>query len=437
MKQRITQHLLIVMLGLLCSLWPQLAHAQTTAPTASSAEIGTKLPFRLIEPEFSCPYEPYQFPGMFTFRTVGRDTSAVWYKAIGITGWTKKSGVYYINPACDVEPFTLMAYQESNPSEIITYTWDYKARCRSNCPQQTSTSSVSAVTILDPTYNCSTGEFTFRSSGGDGSQVSYRAVGITDWTTSPGPFIVKPACDVQPFKLQVRQASQPDQVTYRYWDYLAKCSQNCPGSESVAIITYCDQPHVLNGKPLSVSATFTCNTLVGNVPQNLIHVTFSGGVVDPNSVLEWLSIGITPWTNACSTSVDIPSNGDKTFVLQGRQRNIYTGITSATAQTTVTVPCSPISSLGRMGQPTENDLTVQVLGNPTLAESVEVDIAGIVGQQVDMLVTDAQGRAVSQQTIEPALPSQRLRVPLGKAGGLYLLRVSTPSQQKTIKLIRQ
>lgn len=70
MKQRFTQRFLITILGLLSSLWPQLSLTQTTAPTAST-EIASKFPFRLIEPEFSCPSEAIQFPGMFTFRTVG------------------------------------------------------------------------------------------------------------------------------------------------------------------------------------------------------------------------------------------------------------------------------------------------------------------------------------------------------------------------------
>lgn len=443
MKQRVTHYPFLILLGFISSLLTQTTIAQSTLailPNSSSLNdektippVGSQLSFRLIEPEVICSYAPFQIPLMFTFRTSGRDTSAIWYKAIGITGWTKSSGPHIINPACDVQPFTLQAYQESHPNDIVTYTWDYKARCPTNCSSEPTTPSTSAITLLAPNYNCSTGEFTFRATGGDGSQVSYRAIGVTDWTNSPGPFIVKPACDVQPFQLMVRQASRLGQITYRYWDYLAYCSQNCQGSDSVAVITSCDKGHVLNGKPLSVSATFTCNT----VSPNLIHVTFSGGVVDPNSMLEWYSIGITPWTQVCSGIADIANTDNRTFVLQARQRNIYTGVISATAQTTVTQPCPARDTAGRLGQAIENSLTVHVLGNPTLADVIDVEIEGGTGEQLQILVSDTQGALISQQVIEQVALSRRVSVPLGKASGLYFLKVVTPFQQKIVKLIRQ
>ncbi len=41
------------------------------------------------------------------------------------------------------------------------------------------------LTLTAPTYNCTTGAFTFNTSGGNGSTIEYMAPGITGWTTNP------------------------------------------------------------------------------------------------------------------------------------------------------------------------------------------------------------------------------------------------------------
>ncbi|WP_052646967.1 hypothetical protein, partial [Spirosoma spitsbergense] len=45
------------------------------------------------------------------------------------------------------------------------------------------------LTLTAPTYNCTTGAFTFNTSGGDGSPIEYMAPGITGWTTNPNQFV--------------------------------------------------------------------------------------------------------------------------------------------------------------------------------------------------------------------------------------------------------
>lgn len=41
------------------------------------------------------------------------------------------------------------------------------------------------LSLIQPLYNCQTGQLTFQTSGGDGTPVEYMALGVTGWTTNP------------------------------------------------------------------------------------------------------------------------------------------------------------------------------------------------------------------------------------------------------------
>ena len=84
----------------------------------------------------------------------------------------------------------------------------------------------SPLTLVAPTYDCSTGAFTFNVAGGNGSPVEFQAAGITGWTTNRNQFVDKDsrtANDVKPFTLMARQNGQL--VTYT-WDLKAACGRS-------------------------------------------------------------------------------------------------------------------------------------------------------------------------------------------------------------------
>jgi len=82
-------------------------------------------------------------------------------------------------------------------------------------------------------------------------------------------------------------------------------------------------------------------------------------------------------------------------------------------------------------------LVVRVLGNPTVGELVEVEIEGALGQPLWLQLTDVRGQQVHEQRVESASGTERRMVHLGRQAGVYLLQVSTPSQAKTVKIVRQ
>jgi hypothetical protein len=82
-------------------------------------------------------------------------------------------------------------------------------------------------------------------------------------------------------------------------------------------------------------------------------------------------------------------------------------------------------------------LTVTVLGNPVVGETVNVEIRGADGQSVRVLAVDGRGYTVSDSRIEQATGVEKTAVRLGRTPGIYLLQISTASQQQTVKLIRE
>jgi hypothetical protein len=77
--------------------------------------------------------------------------------------------------------------------------------------------------LIAPDYNCTSGAFMFKTSGGNGSVIEYMAPGISSWTTNPNQFVdvaLRTAADAQPLTLFARQSGV--QVTFIF-DIRAQC----------------------------------------------------------------------------------------------------------------------------------------------------------------------------------------------------------------------
>ncbi|GAB3247364.1 hypothetical protein GCM10027347_02920 [Larkinella harenae] len=75
-------------------------------------------------------------------------------------------------------------------------------------------SSGERLIMLEPIVDCTTGEITFRTSGGDGTKIEFRSIGITDWTTNPNSTIQPWLRNGVTFELQARQNGKEIRFTY-------------------------------------------------------------------------------------------------------------------------------------------------------------------------------------------------------------------------------
>ncbi|GAB3737536.1 cellulose binding domain-containing protein [Spirosoma lituiforme] len=99
-----------------------------------------------------------------------------------------------------------------------------------------------------------------------------------------------------------------------------------------------------------------------------------------------------------------------------------------------TPPSGAPARLGASEPGTE--LAVKVLGNPVVGDQAQLLITGVAGQAVSLRLVDLQGHTIHEQRIQQAGETESLSLPLGQSRGQLLLRVSTESQQQSVKLLR-
>jgi hypothetical protein len=95
------------------------------------------------------------------------------------------------------------------------------------------------------------------------------------------------------------------------------------------------------------------------------------------------------------------------------------------------------NSPARIMQEASEKLSVTVMGNPVLNETVSVELRGVQDKPVVLRSIDSQGRNIQTVTVERAGAVERVDIKLGRSPGMYILNVSTPSQQEAVKLMKQ
>lgn len=261
--------------------------------------------------------------------------------------------------------------------------------------------------LSPPNYDCYTGAFHFNTYGGDNTLIEYYAVpGITNWTTNPDQLVdaeTRTAPDAQPITLRARQNNK--EVSY-IWDIRTVCPV---GNLDAFRLTTPDYD--------CGSGAFTFKTTGGN-----------------GSLIEFMAIGITGWTPTPDQFVDTETRtaaDAPPVVLKARQ-----GDQEVTYEWNIRAVC-PLGSfrVGAAPEPTV-DLQLKVLGNPVTDETVEVEILGAQDQSLRLQTFNEQGSQVSETVIRKATTHQRSTLRLGSSSGVYLLRVSTPTQRQTVKVIK-
>ncbi|MDB5243544.1 MAG: C-terminal target protein [Spirosoma sp.] len=351
----------------------------------------------LTQPTYNCQ------TGAIIFNTTGGDGSPITYSAPGITrsSLTSNTGTVEQELRNDPKPITITAMQNG---QMASYSFDFGAYCTNPRPLESPMSG--PLTLLAPTYDCTTGAFHFNTSGGNGTLIEYWAApGITGWTTNPNQFVdmeSRWATDVKPFTLMARQSGVL--VTY-VWNLRAVC------------------PNPPAANPLTLLApSYDCAT-------GAFRFNTSGG--NGTLIEYWAAPGITGWTTNPNQFVDRESrtaDDVKPFTLMARQSGVL-----------VTYVWNLKATCGRARMPAEEpkaELQVQVLGNPVASKTAEVEIRGVSGQAVQLNLMDQQGRVLHQQTINQAGSTERVSVPIDNGRGLLLLTVSTDTQRQQIKLVR-
>ena len=283
----------------------------------------------------------------------------------------------------------------------------------------------SALQLTMPTYVCATGAFTFNTTGGDGTPITFSAIGITSARVSNTSSLLddvdaqlaqdirdqKP--NVQPLLLKASQSGV--NVTYT-WNALAACAGTTTPPPSTTT-SACGSPTATIGQALAlVGPTYDCVT-------GVIKFNATGGNGSP---ILFSAIGICSPTTNCIDGLDPGNTDNNTYTIKAQQ-----GATVVTLSWTR--PCASL----RQGVEPGADLSVSVLGNPVAGEAVEFEVRGADGQALRSVVTDSQGRILSERAVQQAGAIERQSLRLGRSAGLYFLNVSTGSKITTVKVVKQ
>ena len=281
------------------------------------------------------------------------------------------------------------------------------------------------LTLLAPTYDCTTGAFRFNTSGGDGTPVTFAAVGITGPTTNPNRFVdegLRTAADAPLITLSATQSGTT--VTY-VWNIRAQCPVG-PVTPPVVPVT---PPVVPPVTPPTTGATLTLLAPTYDCATGAFRFNTSGG---NGTSIEYRAVpGITDWTTNPNQFVDSGSrtaNDVKPFVLEVRQSGVVT---------TLVWDLKLACGRARIGAAeSDHRLSISVLGNPVVGETVRLEIRGAGGQPLRVTVSNAQGRLVSEDRIGQAAVVERINVNLSRPAGMYLLRVSIPTKTTVVRVLK-
>ncbi|WP_155296285.1 putative Ig domain-containing protein [Spirosoma rigui] len=173
-----------------------------------------------------------------------------------------------------------------------------------------------------------------------------------------------------------------------------------------------------------------------------IQFTSTGGNAS-GGVIEYKAVGVTDWTSNCQVTIDRETRtacDAPAIEIQIRQlvNGQYVYGTPFSFNLRQACPIQGCSG-ARVAAPTvvEVPLDVRVLGNPTTADEVAVEIRGGEGKALHVMMVNAQGALISEHTIEKAATVEQQTVRLGRTSGVYLLKVSIPGQSQTVKVIKQ
>ncbi len=179
----------------------------------------------LLLPTYDCA------TGAITFNPTGGDGTSIMYTAVGVSrpSFDSRTGVVESGLRADPKPLVILASQSGN---TVSQTFDFAAFC-SLPPSSTTTPPPSSTTtapptsgplaLLQPAYDCATGAITFNPTGGDGSPITYSAVGIRRAIATSSTGIVEAELRADPKPLVIT-AEQRGVTVSQTFDFARFCT---------------------------------------------------------------------------------------------------------------------------------------------------------------------------------------------------------------------
>lgn len=199
---------------------------------------------------------------------------------------------------------------------------------------------------------------------------------------------------------------------------------SCSAVALIPVIANCDSRTVA---PPPITSAFRMLTPAYNCQTGTITLQTTGGDGSP---ITFFTPGVarnSPQSNTGTVELGVRLD-PKVLVLSATQSGTTVSITFDLAAFCIRARVASAEATG--------ELNVTVLGNPTIAESISVDVRGAEGKPLRYQLRDLTGRLITEKQTETASDVDRQTLRLGSSG-MYLLTISSPTQSKTVKVVRQ
>ena len=265
------------------------------------------------------------------------------------------------------------------------------------------------LALDEPLYNCETRQITFRTSGGNGTAIEFRAIGVRDWGTSPVATIEAPVVADPNNSTILLEARQNGQVVTRVFNFR---TYTCNGTTP---------PPTQPGSLSLLAPAYNCST------RQLTFKTAGGN----GTAIEFRAVGVRDWGTNPVATIEAPVVADpnnSVILLEARQNGQV-----VTRSFNFRTACAA----AREATASANELSVKVFGNPTQLESLQVEVSGLDGQAFTARMLSMNGVLTDEHAGPAAGEKQVFTIRPGKQAGLYLLTIQTADKLKTVKIIRQ
>ncbi|MDB5240790.1 MAG: endonuclease/exonuclease/phosphatase [Spirosoma sp.] len=263
--------------------------------------------------------------------------------------------------------------------------------------------------------------FTPQYSGLNSQPVSFSVVNELLPTTAPGPYTLRLYTDNPSITLKATQTGTADEASFTY-NWLATCGTNNGGTTPPT-----------SGSPFSITGVtmVSCETVTAGERRVSFTPQYSGlnGQPVSFSVVNELLPTTAPGPYTLRLYTDNP-----VINLKANQSGI-TGEASFSYNWLAT--CAGSNARIGVGISAESSFNVRVIGNPAKNGQVAVEVRGVAGQLLQMSLTDMRGQIIGTHQIQQADSIERHTFDVSpQSTGLLLLRVTTPKQSQTVKVIK-
>jgi len=266
-----------------------------------------------------------------------------------------------------------------------------------------------SIQLLPPTYNPCTRVIIFNTTGGNGSTISYQAIGVqrTSPQSNSGVVELGIVLDNKTLNISATQSGTTSTISFTP----PQCTTQPPSSTTAVGGPIQMLPPTYN--PCTRAITF--NTTGGN-----------------GTVITYQATGVQRANAQSNTGFVEPG------VIQDNKTLNLIAMQSGQMSTISFTPPQCQNAASREAQANETGPQVTVLGNPANGTEITIEVVTVEKQALQVRMIDPQGQQVHNQTIASPYAVERVVIPVRSSQkGIFMIQAISGGKASVVKVLHQ